>query len=395
MGAHVFVVDKFSLPVHIHRGFCGVKNPHSEIARLSLYADLGNIRIGDIVFFYQRRIDEPRLERGFRGVFRVVSEPFFDPSDVDYGENVVRGKCPRCSSPYSEKIKRGNRETVECPKCRAKLEFSKHILPNRVLIEPLEYYEKPVDDNTAYINHTDPGVLWTMLFRKIYGRGRERSVSPILPEECEKLLRLIRRVNNNKTADLNFKPYTPSQMEPLRVDLGQGPRVSYEDVLIAWMTRNIDKNPPVLGDIVPREELEFFGNQVLYGIGGEKVDFLCLHKKNDKRYKATVIEVKKDKVGRDAVEKIADYSYWIAQLSTANLPYPVEKFEVQPVLIGFEFPRKVVSTVERMEGRKFVIPYAKAPCEVTVRKPILVKYTVERGSVKFNIVRLGSLLGYL
>jgi hypothetical protein len=389
------VVDKFSLPVHIHRGFCGVKNPHSVRARLSLYADLGNIRVGDIVFFYQRRIDEPRLERGFRGVFRVVSEPFFDPSDVDYGGNLVRGKCPYCGSPHSEKRKRGNRETVECPNCKHELKFSEHILPNRVLIEPLEYYEKPVDDNTAYINHTDPGVLWTMLFRKIYGRGRERSVSPILPEECDKLLRLLRRVNNNRTADLDFRPYTPNQRGQIVIDLGRGPQVSYEDALIAWITRNIDKNPPVLGNIVPAEELEFFGNQVMYGIGGEKVDFLCLHKKDDKRYKATVIEVKKGEVSLGAVEKIADYSYWVAQLSTANLQYPVGEFEVQPVLIGFEFPRKVVSAVRGMKEKKFVIPYSRVPCEVTVRKPILVKYTVERGSVKFDIKRLGGLLNYL
>jgi hypothetical protein len=64
-------------------------------------------------------------------------------------------------------------------------------------------------------------------------------------------------------------------------------------------------------------------------------------------------------------------------------------------LIGSDFPRKVVSAIERMERRKFVIPYGKTPCEVTVQKPILVKYTVERGSVKFDIVRLGSLLSYL
>jgi len=381
--AHVFVADKFSLPVHIHRGFCGVKNPYSEVARCSVYADLGNVRIGDIVFFYQRRIDEPRLERGFRGVFRVVSEPFFDPSDVDYEGNVVRGSCPFCGSPYSERKR--NHVNVVCPKCNRNLKFSEHILPNRVLIEPLEYYEKPVDDNTAYIDRTDPGVLWTMLFRKIYGKGRERSVAPILPEECEKLLRLLKRVNNNKTVELDFKPYTPNQQEKLRINLGQGPEVPYEDVLIAWMTRNIDRNPPILGDIMPKEELEFFGNQILYGIGGEKVDFLCLHKKDDKRYKATVIEAKKSVVGLEAMKKIVDYSYWIAQLATANLPYAVEKFEVQPVLIGSKFHNRIVSSKMGMKEWKFLIPY-NTPCEVTVRKPILMEYRVEHGSIKFSCI---------
>jgi ribosomal protein L34E len=391
MGAHVFVVDKFSFPVHRSRGFCGVKNPYDERSRLSLYADLGNIRIGDIVFFYQRRIDEPRLERGFRGIFRVVSDPFFDYTDVNYGGNVVRGKCPYCGSSYSEKQEN---DSVKCPICKCELNSSEHILPNRVLIQPLEYYEQPVDDNTAYINHTNHGVLWTMLFRKVFGPGRERSVSPILPEECEKLQRLLKKVNDNKTATFDFHPYYPNKQVPLKIELGPGPKVPYEDTLIAWMTRNIDKNYPVLGEIISKEELEFFGNQILYGIGGEKVDFLCLHKRDDKRYKATVIEAKKDVVGEEAIEKITDYAYWIAQLSTANLSYTIERFQIQPVLIGFRFTQNARSSIMKTKERKVSIPYGTHLCDVTVQRPIIVTYRVSDGSIRFNIENLSTMLSY-
>ncbi|MEM3709907.1 MAG: hypothetical protein QXL46_03265, partial [Nitrososphaerales archaeon] len=262
---------------------------------------------------------------------------------------------------------------------------------------PKEYFELPVDDNTAYINHTNHGVLWTMLFRKVFGPGRERSVTPILPEEAIKLERLLKRVNNNKTSSFPAIPYSKTPKNFITINPGRGPKVPYENTLVAWMTRNIDKDYPVLKEIVgPREELEFFGNHVLYGIGGEKVDFLCLHKK-DQRYKATVMELKKDAIDERGVEQISDYSYWIAQLSTANLPYPVNNFIIQPVLIGYRVSYKAQSLIEAMKIRQFKIPY-QTPCNVTVYKPIVITYKAICGSINFEIkekLSKGSLLDYV
>jgi hypothetical protein len=352
-----------------------------EDSRLGLYADLGCVRKGDTVFFYQRRIDEPRAERGFRGIYEVIEEPFFDDLDLEWEGNVVRGKCPHCKNYYSEKP---GDDAAVCPSCRGRLNLTEHILPNRVLIKPKEYYESPVDDNTAYIDRTDPGTLWTMLFRKIYGPGRERSVTPILPEEAEKLVRLLRRVNDNKTASFPSKPYRPT-MNPININLGSGPTVPYENTLLAWMTRNIDKDYPTLREVVgPVGELEFFGDQVLYGIGGEKVDLLCLHKRDNIRYKATVFELKKDSLDQKSVTQISDYSYWIAQLVTANLPYPVENFVIQPVLIGYRVAKKALNSLQQMDIKKFKIPYQK-PCEVTIHQPIVITYSVSNGSINFQI----------
>jgi hypothetical protein len=364
----------------------------NENSRLSLYADLGNLRKGDTVFFYQRRIDEPRKERGFRGIYEVISDPFFDSIDVDWGEYIVLGKCS-CGCYYSEKTEEGEKK---CPMCGRPADPKKHILPNRVLIRAREYFEKPVDDNTAYINHTNHGSLWTMLFRKIFGPGRERSVTPILPEESEKLIRLLKRVNDRKTSSFNSKPYPSSPKNFIKIELGDGPKVPYENTLVAWMTRNIDKDFPVLKDVIgPREELEFWGNHVLYGIGGEKVDLLCLHKK-EYRYKATVMELKMDVIDLKAINQISDYSYWIAQLSTANLSYPVKNFIIQPVLIGYRAARNVLSMIRQMTIEKFRIPY-QVPCEVTIYKPILMLYRISNGSINFRIeenLSRGSILDY-
>jgi hypothetical protein len=391
--AHVFVVDATTFPVHRDRLFCGVKNPYNENTRHGLYADLFAVRPGDLVFFYQSRIDEPRKERGFRGIYRAISPPFFDKSNVrGFGDSrtlTVYGKCPnpKCREPYSLKSgKAGALGSRKCPIC--KKEHGQHILPNRVLIAPVSYYLYPVDDNTAYINHTNHGMLWTMLFRKTFGAGRARSITHILPEEAQKLARLLRRVNNNNASEsYEFKIYKePDQVIKKRIelDLGPGPETKFESSLEAWIIRNIDKNVPILSEIVgPREELEYFGNNVLYGIGGEKVDILCLHKKAGVRYKATVIELKKGRVPEEALSQIEDYAYWIGQLSTANVATPIEKLDIQPVLIGRGATPNLKKKLVSFKPWSFPIPLA-TKCNATVKEPILLAYEVSKKAISFD-----------
>lgn len=383
MGSHVFVVDCFSFPVHRSRGFCGVKNLPREWVRYSVFADLKAIRVGDLVFFYQRRIDEPPEERGFRGIYHVVSEPFFDDSDVEWEENVVLGKCPHCGKPYSETVKE---KRVVCRSCGRTLNYNEHILPNRVLIKPASYFERPVDDNTAYVNHTNHGSLPTMLFRKVFGRGRERSITHILPEEAEKLTRLLERANKGVISA--FPPseeYPSSPRRHIQIELGRGPRIRYESVLEAWTMENIDKDIPVLRDIIgPKEELEYFGNNVLYGIGGEKVDVLSLHKNGEVRYRAVAIELKKGSIDRGAVNQIDRYSYWVAQLATANVTPRVDSLLLQPVLVGYDIRGDVMPLVERKRKREITIPYLWGDCKVTVASPILLTYEAHNGKIEFE-----------
>lgn len=245
MNWHVFVVDSESYPVHRDRLFCGVKNPPKlnakdalNTARFGLYADLKALRVGDIVFFYQMRIKEERLDRGFRGIFKVKSDPFFDTATIDgvpqsigvlgSANKKVLGKCPNCSSDISEgkrnekviitqkngKQKQKEIDVYYCKHCNKRLDF--HILPNRVLIEPIAFFtnengsEAVVDDNTAYIDRNyikdNLPILWTMLFRKTYGRGRERSITHILPDEAHKL-EVIFNEKFKKVQLLNTIPY--------------------------------------------------------------------------------------------------------------------------------------------------------------------------------------------
>jgi hypothetical protein len=229
-----------------------------------------------------------------------------------------------------------------------------------------------------------------MLFRKTHGRGRARSITQILPEETDKLIRLLNLERLNPNGPLNkhgFKPYTTvkdANKKAIKLELGNGPKVSCESKLEAWFMKNVDKNRPVLADIIgDAKKLDYFGNNVLYGIGGEKVDVLCLHSSDGKRYKATVIELKKDNITKKALEQINDYSYWVAQLATAYLEYQIKKFEIQPVLIGNGTSQKSIDDIKSSEERKIELPL-KPICKVTVRKPIILDYTLKDNDVFFK-----------
>ncbi|MFB6209140.1 MAG: hypothetical protein ABEJ56_03300 [Candidatus Nanohaloarchaea archaeon] len=364
--AYVFVVDKYSYPVHRSRGFCGVKDPRLEwnfSGKSGLYADMLGTRPGDLVFFYQRRIDEPADQRGYRGIYEIKSRPFKDKRPISWKGHTVLGQCPECGTTHPEKMTRNGPYKCKEDSCGAEIERGSHIVPNRVEIEPVNFFPESVDDNTAYVDRTDPGYLWTMLFRKTYGAGTERSASPILPEEAEKLERLLKKENENEAEVPDFEPYPDiSGKERLKPKLGEGPKVDYEHGLHAWIMDNIDEEIPVLKDVVgPLSELEWSGNEVMYGIGRSKADVLLLHKRDGKRFKATVIELKEGKVKKEDIDQIDRYSYWVSQLATANANPSVENLKLQPVVIGSELSDSAREKLNSWDSGSVEIPTLDLP----------------------------------
>jgi len=394
--AHVFVVDADSYPVHRDRLFCGIKNP-SKLTKMKntgtirpnsshygLIADLITLRKGDYVIFYQMRKDEAKFDRGFRGIFRVVSEPFFDNSNVDGLDNSrgslgskdkkVLGKCPKCQTELSEKADAKTGEKF-CKNCGEKLEF--HILPNRVLIEPITLFEDPIDDNTAYIdrnfiNEKLP-ILWTMLFRKTSGEGRARSITHILPEEFEKL-KLMFEKTCKISKNNNFEPYKPKNHEKIKIplDVDANGELKIEAFLEAWLMANIGSNIEGLSEVIGNgEDIEYFGNNVLWGIGGEKVDVLIIHNDGKKRIRADVIELKKGNIIKQDLEQIKDYTKWMSQLVFGD-DTPQSKQKIQPILIGLKAEPKRIN-----EAKNLI---------TDTQKPILMEYEVKGDKIKFNRV---------
>ena len=416
---HVFVVDANTYPVHTAKGFCGVKNPKGG-GRVGLITDIKTYRKGDFVIFYQMRVGESPLNRGFRDVFKIISDPFYDDMPVKFNGNVVLGKCPICSYPYSEEIKKdGGNYIQKCsnPDNNHELPREQHILPYRVLIERVLRFDKPVDDNTAYVDAEDYGELPTLRWRKVTGAGRARSAQRILPEEAEKLIRLMKKINKNLESEgVSTNNYIkPTQtlsklvLPTLQIKrdtsgtklfgIKRDGRFSGEMGLEAWMLENIDKNVPVLKELVGNlDELEFFGNNVQYGVGGENADILLLHKKDGKRFKSTVFELKKDEVNLNTVDQLLNpkkqnYAKWIGQLVTANCNPEVETLQIQPVMVGFKITDDAIQRIRFIEkkfktfSKEIEINYQyrnRHNIEISVLKPILLAYKVMGDIVIFS-----------
>ena len=399
----VFVVDSDSYPVHRDRLFCGVKNPKKHSTRnngenfnssfFALYADFLSLREGDFVIFYQMRIDEKKDERGFRGIFKVKGKPFFDDEDIlGKGENTdfifscdkkVLGKCPECDSSLSEIIpdSKKKRERI-CASCERKVDF--HILPNRVLLENVNLYkdnnkEAVIDDNTAYIDRNyikdNLPILWTMLFRKTSGAGRARSINPILPEELYKLMHIFDS-KFEKLENYKFKPYIkPDSAVDLEIPLetSEEGNLKIEALLEAWIMKNLDTAPDVLKDYITYNDLEYFANNFPYGIGGEKVDILTIHKNNTiSRDKANVIELKRDNLKKEDLDQVLDYTKWMSQM-IFGCDNSISKGKIQPILIGFK-------TTERF------LKYAKQ-LKFETRRPIILEYYIANNTVNFKKIK--------
>ena len=126
----------------------------------------------------------------------------------------------------------------------------------------------------------------------------------------------------------------------------------------------------IIGD---GKKIEYFGNNVLYGIGGEKVDILIIHNDGRERTKATVIELKKGKLSEKDVGQVKEYTKWMAQLVFGN-DSQESKLKIQPVLIGLHANEKIINKTKKMI--------------VDTKKPILIEYEVENNNIKFKRINL-------
>lgn len=420
--AVVLVVDRYSLNVHLATLTAGVKYPvHYDRAKGMIYytkefysilADLANIQPGTRIFFYKRRIDEPPDQRGFLGEWQAATLPnknilvYEDlTNSLVAGQRKILARCPSCASPVAKLADKA----IFCSSCGIDLQDS-HILPLRFPIQSVHAFSRYLDDNTAYVDVTDNGRLSTLIFRKIYGAGRERSVNPVLPEEVEKLRRLLQRVhtqgfNAQVPAPIGTSPNVQgvksifdyldfTQQYPLKCgnQLVKGylydtqGELVYETVLEFWIVRKLAQNPvallQALGIPLQNETPEWFANQILFGIGGEKSDILILTRDAEgKRCRAIVIELKKGTVDQKACEQVKHYAYWIAQLVTANVSVS-NPFIITPVIIGFNKSK----SISLFSKYSFHIPY-QIHLNVQVESPHIYRYEVDATHNTLRLLR--------
>ncbi len=248
MRAHVFITDKDTFPVVRDNSFWGVgikgiPNSLDKIIEENLrnkkkpyFGMIGDIlgtRIGDIVFLYERQV-------GFHGIYKVISEPFFDPTPI----GCVGGTWPI-----------------------------------RIEIECSNYFPQPVPEDYLFSTKEYESKFWGWFYRKIQGA---RGINTINPEAAEALFELLVKINGNSiNKPSQIKQYPSNNKNPIYLPLDEDGKVKLEVILRAWLIANLDdKNREDLREIFgPVEDLEWFANNVPYHVTRKNIDILCYHKK--------------------------------------------------------------------------------------------------------------------
>lgn len=155
-------------------------------------------------------------------------------------------------------------------------------------------------------------------------------------------------------------------------------------ILEAWFMYELANNPvqvlSFLGVPLPNGyQVKWFGNQVLYGIGGEKSDILILLQDDSgNRAKAILLEIRKDNISNKVFEQIKKYSYRVVQLVTANVRYRTcNPFEIIPIVVGGRASNSIKIPPPTYE---FTISYGE-PLTVKVHQPIVKTYKADEKGI--------------
>ncbi len=271
---HVFIVDETTLKYHLEYLFAGtgakdktapflnnalINYPATtERMLVGMIADISRIRIGDKVIFYLQAT--ANSQGMFFGVFKVVSNPFFDENDNNNYLLRQMGKG----------------------------------LSFRVLLEPDTVYSKGVTEHEYLDSLTGKNypydLCWSLIYRKLKGK---RGCTMIMDYEYDDLLtKLITKNNNTALTGTAFtfdrKNYEIISAQTNNVYQGRqnslnilnrllfkaNNRNAFETHLQAYITQNIDKQPlsnlllPLPGNNA------WVGNEVSCGVGMQRIDIM-------------------------------------------------------------------------------------------------------------------------
>lgn len=343
MRAHVFVTDENTYPIVRDNSFWGLgvkgipdslgglirenlRNPRKTY--FAMLADVLGTRVGDLAFLYER-------QKGFHGIFKISSKPFFDPTPVG------------CVN-----------ETW----------------PIRVEIECLNYFPQPVPEDYLFSTKEYEAKFWGWFYRKIQG---PRGANTINPEAGEALVELLVKINGNAiNKPPQIKPYPSKNKRQIILPLDHNGKAYLEDVLRAWLIANIDdhSNSAIREIFGPVEDLEWFANNVPYHVTRKNIDILCYHKNTrytglPLRYKFSIVEIKRDLAKAEDVSQVIEYSKWVAGRLAGS-----EIETVQSILIAFEFNNEAIAKARNSDFSERGID--------------LIKYQVENNTIKFQRVSI-------
>lgn len=323
---HVFIVDNITFKYHLEYMFAGtgakdkqaifLTNPNvpndkesfppvTERNLVAMIADISRVKVGDKIIFYLQATSE--RAGMFFGVFKAISNPFFDEND---DKNYLKSD-----------LKKG--------------------LSFRVLIAPDQVFKFGVTERELLDNIADKKypyqLCWSLIYRKLKGN---RGCTMITDYEYDELYNKLSLLNsgitlnfNNYTYDLkqnaivkanSTKKYMGRQnsidIEPRMRYKAQRRGIAFETHLQAFVVQQIAaRNAGFLNLLGVNSYLDFWiGNEVSCGVGMQRIDVMIIQEVGNNAINIIPIELKDEEPTDKIFNQISLYVDWIRQYVLPN-----------------------------------------------------------------------------
>lgn len=297
MGAHIFLVGQDNFETCISRGVYGCVMPNTAWNKAEIVAGILSIQRGDLAFFYVKN-------RGVYGLWKVVSEPYFDETKV-----------------WAE---------------------DRQLFPHRFSFEPaVGYFPKPVSLSDV-LDLRDKGRVWTFDLNPVQQKNQYK----ITMDEARELLRLLLRNNPIRQAPPRIpNPYVSPTPGSINIEFASSHagRVQYEGWLNAWFMAALSRGKlkDRLGDyreflnLVPTTFNKVMDIFLTHVTTVDSIEIL---------HKYTCIELKADRATEQDLAQILRYEDWLTRKLAAG-----DNEMVQSVLVANRFAEPVIDYVKQRQ----------------------------------------------
>lgn len=390
---HQFTINGLTYPFVRDFHFGALPDPPGP-RRYSLLAGLYLIRQGDLVFFFQAdpQFDpmDVKSRRGFRGIWRVASDPFTDPVPVadPITNYVIHGVCLNCGTFHSTMAEYCDNCGQAYPTSQfpTRPSYRQLVLGLRIALDPVIVFERTVSDERAYADmRSDRVLLWVGRHDNAMGPGKGSSIRQLLPHEAVKLAGLFATEPGQSQLAAGAVPYPNPRLQVVNDDNTPVEHLEIE-------------RRPQAGDIVKLElMLNFHLAQVMDRVGGSfaaaiglnpdrviyassefpwgytacNADFVLVERLTDQEWRIAVVEFKRDAIDDMAVIQASLYVPWVVQTIVQFANPPPTDIRVIPVVVGQRVHANVCSPDSYGYHDQFL---SGVGVDVVVERPTLVTY---------------------
>ena len=329
MRAHVFIVNEETLPIHLQYNFVGTSSKERN-NNIALLADMKRVKTGDLVFFY---IEGRGTKKGrFFGTYQIKDE------------NVIH-----CLDDDALK-----------PNLPVKLIYRRRIVPHEVFPRGILEWEA-LDKLPRFASE----LFWTLIYRKMKAN---RGNTMLFPWETQRLLNLIRDVNNNHSVTHKYYNFDKSNYEicagnenkPLEVsnvaEVMKDEIYKTESHFQAYLLQNIGVGannflPEIFG-----KKIIWLGNEVFAGSGMQKIDIMTIEEVGTEKFLYRLIELKHPKSSSNVTNAPNQLEYYVnwAREDIGGHIIGARKFNIKPIILNlsnskYSVPSEIVQDFKKLE----------------------------------------------